>query len=1253
MACVFFLSAAVAFMQGRSRPLLGRPDNPQPQNAAPVEAPRTHLNQNRLHKLIIEKKDIPVYNQLANAKAIRQEVDYGSFKLVVVDEEALGGRAALQAMPVAPRDDQNMIALNGYLIDTSNLQPLSEELPADLKQSRMSAAMAGGFAPGKGLYLVQFIGPIKDEWLKALEGTGTKTIAYIPNNAYVVHADDRAAGELAKLKNQSSFVQWLGDYEPAYKLRPELRAARQSSDPKPIKVTVQIIDSAEGALKADQLKPFSLRSAGERRVLKYRNITIQIPASQLTELAKSDEVFAIEEYSEPVRLDEVQGQIVAGNLSGNAPSGPGYLAWLAGQGFDSSQFTSFAVNVVDDAYSLRGHPDLPDSRIAFENNPTNQSGSQGGHGFLNAHIVGGYNDGSGPAHEDADGFNYGLGIAPWARVGLTGIFGPGAASPTVWEETAYGQSARISTNSWGIVDANTRQPILRYETLAQEFDAIVRDAQRGVAGNQQLTVVFAASNSGPGSGTVGAPGTAKNILTVGASENVRPSDGCRAPGSIADSANDIAFFSSRGPVNPGGGDGRAKPDIVAPGTHIIAGVPQSNYNGSSVECPNYPSGQTLYGLSSGTSLATPAVAGGAALVYQDFLNKGLGAPSPAMVKATLMNSTSYLTGAGANDTLPSNSQGMGLMSLGRALDGTPRLLDDQTRTLAASGETFRVNGVIASNDQPFRVSLAWTDVPGATTGGPWVNNLDLEVTVNGQTYLGNVFSGPNSITGGAADGKNNVESVFLPPGLSGEFTVTVRAANIAGDGVPGNDDTTDQDFALVIYNYSAPPNTPWIGLQPSSLNFAAAVGGVNPAHQTINISNVGTGTLDWTASENTPWLTVSPASGSAPGTLTVAVDVSGLSIGAYTGTITISSAQAANSPVTASVALTVLPVFAVNPSSLNFTAIVGAANPQSQPINISNQDSVPRDWTATADASWLRITPAGGTAPSPLTVGVDTRGLSAGTYSGSIKIIPTNVPNSPITVPVALTVLPSFGVNPSSLTFSAVVGGEDPPSETIDISSSDQGPRNWVARDNARWLTLSPANGSTPSRLKVSVDTRGLPIGTYQAAIILTPVDVSASPVKVPVTLIIDRFVNGGFEELIEPWVLSGAARRSTGSHPHSGRGYLMLGGGDSSQGFAYQEVELSHRSSPKLTLWLNVESSETASELKDHLFVEVRDTRGKLLKTLATFSNLDQSTPGSYTLRGAYSLAAFKGRTVRIQFRTKTDSSAITNFRIDDVWLK
>ena len=92
------------------------------------------------------------------------------------------------------------------------------------------------------------------------------------------------------------------------------------------------------------------------------------------------------------------------------------------------------------------------------------------------------------------------------------------------------------------------------------------------------------------------------------------------------------------------------------------------------------------------------------------------------------------------------------------------------------------------NSKPFRVTLAWTDAPGPTSGNAFVNNLDLEVTVGGNTYKGNVFSGAFSATGGIADTRNNVESVFIPAGVTGSFVIKVKATNIAGDGVPGNAD---------------------------------------------------------------------------------------------------------------------------------------------------------------------------------------------------------------------------------------------------------------------------------------------------------------------------------------------------------------------------------------------------------------------------------------------------------------------------------
>ena len=99
----------------------------------------------------------------------------------------------------------------------------------------------------------------------------------------------------------------------------------------------------------------------------------------------------------------------------------------------------------------------------------------------------------------------------------------------------------------------------------------------------------------------------------------------------------------------------------------------------------------------------------------------------------------------------------------------------------------------------------------------------------------------HSVTGGSADHLNNVESVFLPAGITGNFTVTVTADNINSDGVPGDADPLDQDFALVVYNGAATPSSP--------ANFAA-VSGVyqglvqsnSPSQQTSGIISITAGT---------------------------------------------------------------------------------------------------------------------------------------------------------------------------------------------------------------------------------------------------------------------------------------------------------------------------------------------------------------------------------------------------------------------------
>ena len=149
--------------------------------------------------------------------------------------------------------------------------------------------------------------------------------------------------------------------------------------------------------------------------------------------------------------------------------------------------------------------------------------------------------------------------------------------------------------------------------------------------------------------------------------------------------------------------------------------------------------------------------------------------------------------------------------------------------------------------------------------------------------------------------------------------------------------------------------------------------------------------------------------------------------------------------------------------------------------------------------------------------------------------------------------------------------------------------------------------------------------------------------------------VNGGFEGSASPWVGSGTGYFyvNPGNYPHGGTGYIYFGVNNSVSGQSYQTVTIPSTATGTLTFWLNVTSSETTTTTQyDRLFVEVRNTAGTLLATPATYSNLNKGTAGVYSQK-SLNVAAYKGQTVRIQFRATTDSSLATTFRVDDASLQ
>ncbi|MGH7391481.1 MAG: BACON domain-containing protein [Candidatus Rokuibacteriota bacterium] len=239
--------------------------------------------------------------------------------------------------------------------------------------------------------------------------------------------------------------------------------------------------------------------------------------------------------------------------------------------------------------------------------------------------------------------------------------------------------------------------------------------------------------------------------------------------------------------------------------------------------------------------------------------------------------------------------------------------------------------------------------------------------------------------------------------------------------VGGNASTTSFPVASLEFVEIATvsvPLPPALRVSPTNLSFS----GESPPAQTVDVTNTGGGTLDWTATVDQPWLAVNPSAGTAPSAVSVAISTAGLAPGNYNGLLTLSAPGASNSPRTVSVALTVPvpvpPELATSPSSISFSAVAGGTNPPARTLDITNSGGGTLEWTATVDQAWLAVSPTGGSAPTSVALTVTTAGLTPGTYNGAITVSAPGVANAPQVVPVTLTV---FSLEDSGILTAAVL----------------------------------------------------------------------------------------------------------------------------------------------------------------------------------------------------------------------------------------
>ncbi len=241
-----------------------------------------------------------------------------------------------------------------------------------------------------------------------------------------------------------------------------------------------------------------------------------------------------------------------------------------------------------------------------------------------------------------------------------------------------------------------------------------------------------------------------------------------------------------------------------------------------------------YRFESGTSTAAPAVTGLLALIQEFLRNNGLDNPSPALLKALLIN------GARTSGELYNfqvdpiiNFQGWGLVNLDNSLpanltnnlpfnssspqdfagrESTLRFLDQHPTNALATGQQKSWKLTMGETNQiralPLRLTLVWTDPPGNPSAGiKLVNDLDLIVsnTVSGETLCGNHFTADSLFTQATSaseslplDNVNNVENVFISPPLDTNYIVSVVARRVNVNAVTDHPNDVVQDFALVV-----------------------------------------------------------------------------------------------------------------------------------------------------------------------------------------------------------------------------------------------------------------------------------------------------------------------------------------------------------------------------------------------------------------------------------------------------------------------
>nr|WP_285860205.1 S8 family serine peptidase [Brevibacillus sp. MER 51] len=570
------------------------------------------------------------------------------------------------------------------------------------------------------LVVIQLSGPVREEWKEELEEIGVTLGDYIPDFAFIAKMEDE---QVRKEVEKLSFVEDVMSFTPKSKVSSELRF--EGGKRERVEVAVvgfnQRVDMYRAMTKLTEDQDIgdvqSPEDAPHISIAKMDQETIE-------QVIESDDVIAVVPVPENKLHNDVAATIIhSDKLASTGYTGKGQIVGVADTGLDTGKLQTM-------------HPDFKGQieKLISLGRPNDASDVHGHGTHVAGSIVG--------TGEASDG-QY-KGTAPGAKLVFHSIENAKGKLVTDVEtilQEAYEEGARIHSNSWGANDKG------EYSLSSMLFDRFLWE-------HPDMTVLVAAGNEGEkGFKTIGSPATAKNVIAVGATENVRPD-----LGKNSDKADDVWVSSSRGLT----GDGRLKPDIVAPGTAILSTrsslAPSKNF---------YKRFNEHYAYMNGTSMATPILAGGVAQIREFLQEEGEKNPSGALVKAMLLTSADNL-----DEDM--REQGFGRANLANAIETNYKDEKDGIRT--REKVTYKVK--VSDDSKPLAITLAWTDYPAAIVAKrALVNDLNLKVTTpSGEKLNGNdFFEAPYN---DEVDNLNNVEQVWITEPEEGIYTVTVEGYNI-------------------------------------------------------------------------------------------------------------------------------------------------------------------------------------------------------------------------------------------------------------------------------------------------------------------------------------------------------------------------------------------------------------------------------------------------------------------------------------------